>query len=357
MKGLRLVSLLTVLLSGVLPAHAQWLNHPTAGIPRTADGKADPNAPAPRLPDGTPDLSGYWNLPLEQAYVMDITSDLRPEDVKPAASKLFEQRLSEFGKDDPGTIGCLPSGPRHILGGAIPSNVRIVQTPLLIVMLFEDLTHRQIHLDGRKLPDDPNPSFMGYSIGRWEGDMLVVETIGFNGRTWLDFGGHPYGEKLKTIERFRRTNFGRIERQVTLIDEEFYNQPIILQAPMIFAADTDMLEYICNENPRSRPHLVGRTDQERKVVVRPEVLRRYVGTFNFVDGRRGVLRQFTVSLENGQLLVALNGKGRLPLLPMSETTFSARFTGTLQFVLDTSGDVTHVLSHMAEGTARYVRSR
>ena len=135
--------------------------------------------------------------------------------MKPAAAKLYEQRLSEFGRDDPGTIGCLPAGPRHILGGAIPSTVRIVQTPLMIVMLFEDLTHRQIHLDGRKLPDDPNPSFMGYSVGRWEGDTLVVETIGFNGRTWLDFGGHPYGEKLRTVERFRRVNFGGIDRQVS----------------------------------------------------------------------------------------------------------------------------------------------
>lgn len=357
MKGLRPVSLLVSLLLGSLPAHAQWLNHPTAGIPRTADGKPDLNAPAPKLPDGTPDLSGYWNLPLEQTYILDITTDLRSEDVKPAASRLYEQRLSEFGKDDPGTIECLPSGPRHILGGAVPSSVRVVQTPLMIVMLFEDLTHRQIHLDGRKWPDDPNPSFMGYSVGRWEGDTLVVETIGFNGRTWLDFGGHPYGEKLRTVERFRRINFGRIDRQVTLIDQEFYTQPIVLQAPMTFTADTDMLEYVCNENPRSRPHLVGRTEEERKTVVRPDVLGRYIGTFNVVERRRGALPQFTVSLENGQLFVALNGKGHIPLVPMSETTFSARFTGTLEFVLDTSGDVTYVLSHAAEGTSRYERSR
>ncbi len=189
MKGLRLVSRLTLLLSGSLPAQAQWLDHPTVGIPRTADGKPDPNAPAPKFSDGTPDLSGYWNHPLEPAYVFDIAADLHREDVKPSAAKLYEQRLSEFGKDNPGLVGCLPDGPRHILGGPTAGSVRIVQTPLMVVMLFEDLAHRQIHLDGRRLPDDPNPSFMGYSVGRWEGDTLVVETIGFNGRTGWTLAG------------------------------------------------------------------------------------------------------------------------------------------------------------------------
>jgi len=222
-------------------------------------------------------------------------------------------------------------------------------------MLFEDLAHRQIHLDGRKLPDDPNPSFMGYSVGRWEGDTLVVETIGFNGRTWLDTGGHPHSERLKTIERFRRVNFGRIDRQVTLIDEEFYKQPIVLQAGMTFAADTDMLEYICNENPRSRPHLVGRTEQERKLVVRPDVLRRYVGTYEVVGGGKNI-GQLTVSLENGQLLLAVNGKGHRPMMPLSESTFNAT-GGTFQFVSDGSGNVTHLLAISPEVVRRFDRKR
>ncbi len=304
--------------------------------------------------DGTPDLSGYWNHPLEPAYAFDITADLHREDVRAAAATLYEQRLSESGKDNPGSIGCLPDGPRHILGGLTAGSVRIVQTPLMVVMLFEDLAHRQIHLDGRKLPDDPNPSFMGYSVGRWEGDTLVVETIGFNGRTWLDVGGHPHSERLKTIERFRRVNFGRIDRQVTLIDEEFYKQPIVLQARMTFAADTDMLEYICNENPRSRPHLTGRTEQERKLVVRPDVLRRYVGTYNLVDGG-GATRQLVVSLDNGQLFLALNGKGHTPMVPLSESTFIA--VGTFEFVSDGSGNVTHLFAISPEFNRRFDRVR
>jgi hypothetical protein len=187
----------------VPPAGAQWLDHRTPGIPRTADGKLDADAPAPRTAHGTPDLSGLWRQPVPPGYVIDIAADLPADAVAPIASHLYEQRLGELGKDDPATIGCLPSGPRHIIGGSTADIVRIVQTPTLIVMVFESLASRQIHLDGRSLPKDPNPSFMGYSVGRWEGDTLVVETIGFNGRTWLDFGGHPHGDRLKTVERFR----------------------------------------------------------------------------------------------------------------------------------------------------------
>jgi hypothetical protein len=348
--------MLTILALWSIDGHAQWLNHATVGIPRTADGKPELSAPAPRLPDGTPDLSGFWNQPLAHAYAVDITTDLRPEDVTPAASKLYRERLSEFSKDDPGNIGCLPSGTRHILGGLTASRVRIVQTPMLIAMLFEDLAHRQIHMDGRALPDDPNPSFMGFSVGRWEADTLVVETIGFNGRTWLDVGGHPHGERLKVIERFRRVTFGRVERQITLIDDEFYKQPIVVQASMNFAADTDMLEYVCNENPRSRPHLVGRTAQERKVAVGSDILRRYVGTYDAAGQTTATaIRQYTVFLENGQLFLAFNGQGHVPMVPMSDTTFSASFPGTIEFVSDTFGNVTHLVSHAPEFTRRYDR--
>jgi hypothetical protein len=199
---------------------------------------------------------------------------------------------------------------------------------------------------------------MGYSVGRWEEDTLVVETTGFNGRTWLDFGGHPHGERLRTIERFRRVSFGRIERQVTLIDEEFYKQPIVLDVPMNYAADTDMLEYVCAENPRSRPHLVGRTEAERDVVVPPAVLRRYVGTYDAVGTARTPMgiTFVTLSLENGRLFATLNGKGRVPMTPTSEATFSSR-TLNLQFFGDPSGNVTRVLAHAAEETVEFNRRR
>ena len=347
-----------VLVCGSEAVDAQWLNQPTAGIPRDAAGKPTLDGPAPRRADGSPDLSGLWRLPLSTPYILDITLDLPRDAVTVAAAKLFEERLSEFGKDDPATIGCLPSGPRHIIGGPTANLARVVQTDGVIVMTFEDLVHRQIHVDGRTLPQDPNPSFMGYSVGRWEGDTLVVETTGFNGRTWLDFGGHPHGERLKTIERFRRVSFGRIERQVTLIDEEFYKQPIVLDVPMSYAADTDMLEYVCAENPRSRPHLVGRTEAERRVVVPPAELRRYVGTYDAVGTSVATLGAtfFTLSFENDRLFVALNGRGRVPMTPTSESSFSSR-TLNLQFSVDASGDVTRVVSHAAEGMLEFRRRR
>jgi hypothetical protein len=346
---------MALLVVTVPPAGGQWLDHRTPGIPRTADGKLDADAPAPRTAHGTPDLSGLWRQPVPPGYVIDIAADLPAEAVAPIASRLYELRLGEFGKDDPATIGCLPSGPRHIIGGSTADIVRIVQTPTLIVMVFESLASRQIHLDGRSLPKDPNPSFMGYSVGRWEGDTLVVETIGFNGRTWLDFGGHPHGDRLKTVERFRRTTFGRIEREVTLTDEEFYTQPIVLRLPMSFAPDTDMLEYVCAENPRSRPHLVGRTEQERKVVVAPDLLRRYVGTYRAAGPVLLGITEFTVFFENDQLFIRLNGKGRVPLTPLSTTTFSPRFLGTMEFVVAADGSVSRVISHAAEGGVRYER--
>jgi hypothetical protein len=340
------------------PIAAQWLNHPSPGIPRTTDGKPNLEAPAPRSLDGTPDLSGLWRQPLSAPYVADITLDLPPDAVRPNAAKLFAERAGEFGRDDPATIGCLPSGPRHIIGGPTADLVRIVQTPQMIAMIFEDLVHRQIHLDGRKLPEDPNPSFMGYSVGRWEEDALVVETTGFNGRTWLDFGGHPHGERLRTIERFRRISFGRIERQITLIDEEFYKQPIVLDVPMNYAADTDMLEYVCAENPRSQPHLVGRTKAELEVVVPPTVLRRYVGTYDLMGtaGRNIGIATFTLSLENGRLFAAINGKGRVPMTPTSESMFGSRLLN-VQFIVDPSGNVARVLNHAAEGTREFNRRR
>jgi len=130
-------------------------------------------------------------MSLHPGYVGNIAADLEPDDIEPWAAGVSATQMSDLGKDAPGTIGCLPLGPRHILGGGLASRAKVVQTPTLIVILYEDLAYRQIFMDGRELPKNPHPSFMGYSIGHWEGEELVVESLGFNERTWLDFGGHP----------------------------------------------------------------------------------------------------------------------------------------------------------------------
>src|SRR5580765_2871552 len=274
MHRFRLAAVLGMtLLSASAPA--QWLRQPTPGLPRTADGKPNLGAAAPRAADGHPDLTGLWQLGTEIGYAANITADLAAADIQPWAAALSRKRLEDFGKDDPEITGCMPGGPRHITRGGL---TKIIQTPVVIIFLFEDLAYRQIFLDGRQMPKDPNPTWMGYSIGRWDGDTLVVETSGFNDRTWLDFAGHPHSEALKMTERFHRRDFGHIDRQVTLEDPTVYAKPITLSGGGNLVADTDLIEYVC-ENEKDRAHLVGRTAQEKKVVVSRDVLATYVGVY------------------------------------------------------------------------------
>ena len=193
------------------PLVAQWLEHPTPGIPRTADGKPNLTAPAPRTTDGKPDLTGLWNMGSDVA-------DLKAGEVQPWVQALVQQRAEDFSKDDPRYL-CLPEGPTYSTRGGIH---RILQTPAMIVILNEDLTYRQIFMDGRALETAPNPSWMGYSVGHWDGDTLVVESSGFNDRTWLDSRGYPHTEALRMTERYRRASFGRLDIEVTFQDPAAY---------------------------------------------------------------------------------------------------------------------------------------
>jgi hypothetical protein len=327
--------------AAAIPAFAQWLHQPTPGLPRTADGKPNLAAPAPKSSDGKTDLTGLWRLGVQIGVSANITESLAPSDVQPWAAAVSKQRLEEFGKTDPEITGCLPGGPRHITHGGL---TKIVQTPGLIVMLYEDLSYRQIFTDGRKLPQDPNPDWMGYSIGRWEGDTLIVETAGFNDRTWLDFAGHPHTEALRMTERYRRPDFGHLDLQVTLDDPKAYGKPWTVSAGGALAPDTELIEYVCAENEKDRVHLIGRTTEEKQVRVPKETLAKYVGVYE-VRGARNV---FNVTLEGDQLFIDLQGKGKVPMVPLSETTFSPRLLGTYQFIPDAHGAYTHMLIHSAE---------
>ncbi len=171
-----------------------------------------------------------------------IAGELKPGDAKPEVAKMLQAREENLGFDDP-IVHCLPEGPRFNHFVAFPK--KIVQTPSLIIVLAEDMSYRQIFMDGRPLPNDPNPSFMGYSVGRWDGDTLVVETIGFKERTWLDWAGHPHGEKLRLTERWRRLDFGRMEIAETFTDPEFYSRPMNVKVTGTLVPDTDLLEYVC----------------------------------------------------------------------------------------------------------------
>ncbi|MBZ5634553.1 MAG: hypothetical protein LAO55_15625 [Acidobacteriia bacterium] len=236
------------------PAFAQWQNLKTPGIPRTKDGKADLNAPAPKLPDGKPDLSGIWNP--NPKYLRNIAVDLGTADLpmRPWAQELFNVRstgaLSHLEPD----ANCLPQGVPKI--DTAPAPWKLVQFPGQVVILYEAFTQfRQIFTDGRKLPEDPNPSWLGYSVGRWDGDTLVVESNGFNGKIWLDQLGHPSTEQMRVTERFRRKDFGHMEIKVTVDDPAAYTMPWNVTYESTLMADGELLEFICGENEQDIKHL------------------------------------------------------------------------------------------------------
>ncbi|HEY7335373.1 MAG TPA: hypothetical protein VH639_10850 [Bryobacteraceae bacterium] len=333
------------------PAFAQWLNSPTPGIPRTADGKPNLTAPVPRMPDGKPDLSGLWKPELTP-YRFDVIQNVKDEAIfRPAAEALFLQRAVNLRHDNPVTH-CLPAGPQAIFAAGSTRFYRIVQSPNVVALLYELGGFRQIYTDGRALPEDPNPTWMGYSIGHWEGDTLVVQTAGFNDRTWLDMVGHPHSERLRVTEKFRRADFGHMQVQVTYDDPETMIKPLTISVGVNYAADTDMLEYVCNEDERDTEHLVGTA----KAVAHPSpaTLAKYAGEYVY---RNGVTtsRDFfgadqIVSVVQGQLYMK-----DFPLIPQTETRFDST-AGTIEFFVDSSGRVTHLILSAAEGDARYERA-
>ncbi len=330
---------------------AQWLNLRTQGIPRTADGKPNLTAPAPRTSFGKPDLTGLWQ-PEPNPYRFDLIQDLKDESTfRPEAEALFLKRVADFRHDDPVTH-CLPGGPSDILAGGL---YRIMQSPNLVALLYEGGggRHREIFLDGRKLPTDPNPAWLGYSVGHWDGDTLVVESVGFNDRTWLDRAGHPHSEKLRVTERFRRVDFGHMRFQITYDDPEVLTRPLTISVAVNYAADTEMLENVCNEDERDTARLSAVATA--RVPLNPAVIDKYVGTYEFRGGSTTVAgfmgRTQAITVVNGQLYL-----NALPMIPLSETTFDS--TGaSAEFLLDATGRATQLVLTQTEGDARYERKR
>ena len=245
-----------ILLAVGVPLMAQWPNRPTPGVPRTPAGKPDLLAPAPRSADGKPDLSGVW-LVRNGGALFYITSDLKPEEIRPWAAALYKQREDNFRKDTDG-IACHPPGPKAgIAVGNFP--MKIVQTPNLVVILYEYQTlFRQIFTDARELPQDPNPTWMGYSVGRWDGDTLVIDTLGFNNSSWLDARGHGHSEEMRVQERFHRRDFGHLEVTVTVTDPKVFTKPFTINFVEGLLPDTDVFEHVCSENEKDAGHQPGR---------------------------------------------------------------------------------------------------
>ena len=348
------ITAIVSVLSAPLPA--QWLNHPTPGIPRTADGKPNLTAPAPRTPDGKPDLSGLWQR-ISPKYSRNVAADLKPGEVQPWADALYQHRLDDFGKDHM-AYQCLPWGPNY---SNSERRTKIIQTPSLIVLLDEDLTYRQIFMDGRKLETDANPSWMGYSVGHWDGDTLVVDSNGFNDRTWLDRDGHPHSEALRTTERYRRRDFGHMDIEITLSDPSGYAHPwtVALQAEL--DADTELLESVCNETSPGFTHWVGKTSDEKKLSVRvaPEILTKYAGTYEEQDlwGVGPHPRIIEITASGDALFAELKGRGKTQLVAQSETKFAGFFGLGIEFVRDGQGVPTHLLEVHVSGNYRFQRKR
>lgn len=297
---------------------AQWLNLRTPGIPRTADGKPNLTAPAPPMRDGKPDLSGLWRL-AGTPYGFDLVQEVKDETIfKPAAAALFRKRAAEYNLDGP-NMRCLPLGPGDIFVHAF----RIMQSPTMVALLYNGLVdgYRQIFLDGRELPKDPNPTWRGYSVGHWEGETLVIETVGFNDVGWLDQIGHPRSESLRVTERFRRIDFGHMQFQITFDDPETLARPLSISLPVNYMADTEMQESICNENERDRAHFTGKLSDGVKLSA--GTLAKYVGTYGSI----------VVSLVDDRLYLF-----DMPLFPQSETRFDSRWAA-LEFSLDADGAV------------------
>jgi hypothetical protein len=232
-----------------------------------ADGRIDLGAPAPRV-NGQVDLSGTWRPrpdPLGQVggveyivfprYMEHIGQDIDPDPValvRPEYAELMKKRLAVLGLDDPINT-CGPPGALRLL--TLPLPVKIVQTPGLVLLLHEkETTFRQVFTDGRPLPKDPQPSFMGYSVGRWEGDTLVVTSIGFTEQSRLDIGGTPHSEALQMIERYRRIDTGHLQVDIQLTDPKVLKQPITATQHFLLMPDQDLIEYYCTENEKSAEH-------------------------------------------------------------------------------------------------------
>ena len=319
---------------------AQWLHYKAPGIPRTSDGKPDLFAPVPRSADGTPDLTGVWQAELS-------TQDL-PK-LQPWADAVAKDRMEDLRRDSPEAL-CLP-GPIANMGVG-----KIVQTQGLLLMLYGGTLYREIFLDGRELPKDPNPDWMGYSVGRWDKDTLIVETVGFNSRTWLRGDGVPGSERLHITERIRRPDFGHLEIRATYVD------PSVLLAAWNVTAkfvldEVEPLEYVCNENERDRAHMVGKASDLRGVKLDPKLLAEYAGVYEHRDpDHPGVPHVYNFAVSEGQLSLSA-GPSTFQLTTLSERSFATQNGVRFDFYRDGGGTVSYVMALTFDGDFKAIRQK
>ena len=341
---------------------AQWPSFPTPGQPKTPDGKPNLSAPAPRTPDGKPDLSGLWeNAPLggpgggrgapppaaaagepPLATFFDIGAGFKDGlPFRPWAAELLKQRRADNDKDNP-DAHCLPMGLLQF--HEHPQPRKVVQTKDVILIIYEaNYGLRQIFLDGRTLPGrDPQPWWYGYSVGKWDGDTLVVETTGLRDDGWLDIWGSPLTDQAKITERFRRPNYGTLQIDVTIDDPKAYTKPFTVRFNQRLAPDAELIEFICAENERSASHLLGKDSAATPAFsLDPKVFDGYVGRYQLPG------RVVTISRQGNRFFAEfVPGQPPFEILAASARefflqAFDARFT----FEVDASGRATAVVVH------------
>lgn len=270
MKLCRFASVVMISIVTTSPLGAQWINYPTAGAPKLPSGSPNLEASTPRTADGKTDFSGIWEPERNRPCPPDGCADMQiPNEFlnigfslkdgppyQPWAAEARRKRMEENGKDDP-VSRCLPGGPVKL--HTTPQLRKIIQIPELLVTLNEmEAQFRQIFIDGRPLPHVDKPSFNGYSTGKWEGETLVIETTGFHDNMWLDRSGSPITDAAKITERWRRINFGKMEIDITIEDPKAYTRPWTIKLKHNIVLDTDLIDYICTENEKDIPHMIGK---------------------------------------------------------------------------------------------------
>jgi hypothetical protein len=260
---MRRIFLLALAIVWVVPstALAQWDAFPNKNMPRTPDGKVNMNAPPQRMADGKPDFRGFWMPNDNVQHLLNLATGMKPEDVPLTAwgKSVYAERIETNGKDHPG-VRCLPSGIPEKLN--IPDGLKVVDTPDLLVFLYESRTiYRQVFKDGRPLPKDAQPTWMGYSVGRWEGDTLVVESTGFDERTYIMPNGWFHSDQLRVIERYSRPSMNYLIVEVTVDDPKVLTKPWKSAPRRWTLGNGEIYEFYCTNN-RELEELEKVRDQE-----------------------------------------------------------------------------------------------
>jgi hypothetical protein len=357
---MRKLASLLFFLSMSTSLHAQWFDWKSPLVPRTADGRPDTSAPAPRTADGRVDLSGLWVPEGARGSLFEESNILG------WALEAMDEAERTFYTTDP-RFHCLPNGPGSYLAGASAGGTRrILQRPDIIAILNPDMTYREIFMDGRALEAEPLlPTWMGYSAGRWDGDTLVVESNGYNDKTWLTREGLPHSDQLRITERYTRLDYGHMTLEITYEDPRTFTRPVQATVDLALRPDGAMLEIVCNESETGQRHYSGEMGQsEQKVVEVPhEVLEKYVGTYRGVWLGRRVMAE--VTLENGELYLKRTPRysdtgGNVDydtsrLVPQSENAFDSSFGLGWIFNVDADGDVTSVSEVHVSGAWPFAR--